>query len=247
MPLLQAMKQESALVNHHLIAIDLIGHGNSSHRPAGAHYNLVDYVQDLYELVQANEWKEIYLVGHSLGGIVSAIFSACFPQLVKKFVSIEAAGPLSEEVSTTVEQLSESIKSRVKSQSTSVKQPESIERLVLSRMKVSDLDEQNAYVILTRNLVQEGDVLRWRTDHRLRTKSTLRLTESQAEQIVTHIACPTLLILATEGFTKVKANYKSREQLYSQCELIELTGGHHLHMESPGLVSQYICAFLTQL
>jgi len=32
----------------HVIAIDLPGHGKSSHRSADAHYHLLDYVHDLH-------------------------------------------------------------------------------------------------------------------------------------------------------------------------------------------------------
>ena len=55
------------------IAIDLAGHGRSSHRPVGTHYNQADYLQDLHGLIESEGWDNVILIGHSLGGILVTI------------------------------------------------------------------------------------------------------------------------------------------------------------------------------
>ena len=47
------------LQTHRFIALDLAGHGRSGHRALGAHYNQADYLQDLYALIESQEWEEV--------------------------------------------------------------------------------------------------------------------------------------------------------------------------------------------
>jgi pimeloyl-ACP methyl ester carboxylesterase len=80
----------------HVFAIDLRGHGNSQHAP-GALYTIAEHVLDLSALADVINPKSndapIYIIGHSLGGIVSTVYTGVFPERVKKLVSIEGLGP----------------------------------------------------------------------------------------------------------------------------------------------------------
>ena len=76
----------------HVYAIDLRGHGNSQHAP-GALYTIAEHVLDLSALADVINDYPIYLIGHSLGGIVSTVYTGVFPERVKKLVSIEGLGP----------------------------------------------------------------------------------------------------------------------------------------------------------
>jgi pimeloyl-ACP methyl ester carboxylesterase len=76
----------------HVYAVDLRGHGNSQHAP-GALYTIAEHVLDLSALADVINDYPIYLIGHSLGGIVSTVYTGVFPERVKKLVSIEGLGP----------------------------------------------------------------------------------------------------------------------------------------------------------
>ena len=76
----------------HVYAIDLRGHGNSQWAP-GALYSIAEHVLDLSALADIINAFPIYLVGHSLGGIVALLYSGVYPDRVKKVVSIEGLGP----------------------------------------------------------------------------------------------------------------------------------------------------------
>ncbi len=81
----------------HVYAHDLRGHGNSQ-QAHGALYSVAEHVLDLSALVDVitttNKQPEpIYLIGHSLGGVISTLFTGIFPEKVKKLVSIEGLGP----------------------------------------------------------------------------------------------------------------------------------------------------------
>ena len=72
------------LSDYQIIALDFVGHGKSDHRANGAHYHLVDNVQDVHEAIQALGLSELKIIGHSMGGIIAAMYAACFPEMVKK-------------------------------------------------------------------------------------------------------------------------------------------------------------------
>lgn len=227
------------------VAIDLPGHGHSAHRSYDAHYHLVDYVYDLHQIIQAHSWENITLVGHSLGGIICMMYSAIFPETVKHLVCIESMGPLTEPEFSSVQQLRASMLSREKAKG-EIKQPISLQGLVEARMRVSDLSADNARLIMQRNIIESHDAIKWRTDKRLRTASTLRLTPNQAMNILESIAIPVNIVLGDTGFSKVKRLYKHRQGLFKQLNVIELPGGHHVHMEQPERVSQFVNDILTK-
>ena len=70
LPLAQAMPDLP------LLALDLAGHGHSSHRSPDAHYYLLDYVSDIATLCRQQQWQQLTVVGHSMGGMVATVLAA---------------------------------------------------------------------------------------------------------------------------------------------------------------------------
>ena len=73
----------------HVIAPDLRGHGDSEWTKGGS-YALSEYVYDLTRLVRVLAAPRVTLVGHSMGGMVSLIYSGSFPDKVSALVVLEA-------------------------------------------------------------------------------------------------------------------------------------------------------------
>lgn len=76
----------------HVYALDLRGHGNSAWAP-GALYSVAEYVLDLSALLDIIGDFPLYLVGHSLGGIIVLHYAGIYPERVRRIVSIEGLGP----------------------------------------------------------------------------------------------------------------------------------------------------------
>ena len=68
--------------SHYVVAIDLRGHGRSSHLPPGAWYHYVDYFDDLRATLDHFGWPKATLFGHSLGGTLASLFAAAYPERV---------------------------------------------------------------------------------------------------------------------------------------------------------------------
>jgi pimeloyl-ACP methyl ester carboxylesterase len=233
------------LTDYYILALDITGHGLSSHRSDGAHYHLIDFAYDLYELVDSQGWQAFILMGHSMGGIISTIYASCFPEHVSKLISIESFGPMTKDTQSSPVQLRDSILSRLKAQQSEAKHPSSIERTVEARAKVGDIKLESARLLITRNIREENKQLLFNTDRRLRTFSSLRMTESQAEAFMGNIQCPMLVITGDHGYESMRTILQNRLDWVENLTVAECEGYHHLHMDNPQPVAEKIVGFLS--
>jgi pimeloyl-ACP methyl ester carboxylesterase len=233
------------LSDYYILALDITGHGLSSHRSHGAHYHLIDFAFDLHELVESQGWQSFILMGHSMGGIISTIYTSCFPEHVKKLISIESFGPMTKDTQSSPTQLRDSILSRLKAQQSEAKHPISIERTVEARAKIGDITLESARLLITRNIREENEQLFFNTDRRLRTFSSLRMTESQAESFVRNIKCPMLVITGTQGYESMRTTLYKRLDWVEHLTVVKCEGHHHLHMDNPQPVAEKIVEFLS--
>ena len=75
----------------HLILPDLTGHGDSTHTN-DADFLLTSQAHRLHELTQHLQLPNIHLVGNSMGGGISLIYAALYPEHTASFVLMDAAG-----------------------------------------------------------------------------------------------------------------------------------------------------------
>ena len=71
----------------HAFALSMRGHGDSE-RPASG-YTIKDFAADVAEFVKVQNLKSVYVVGHSMGGMVAQQFALDQPQLTKGMVLID--------------------------------------------------------------------------------------------------------------------------------------------------------------
>lgn len=77
-----------------IVAPDCRGHGDSGWVGAGGYYHFPDYVLDLDHVVRALGVNSFKLIGHSMGGTISLLFTGAFPERVSKLALIEGVGPV---------------------------------------------------------------------------------------------------------------------------------------------------------
>ena len=232
------------LSDYYVIAIDITGHGLSDHRSPDCHYHLMDYVYDLHDLVESQDWQNFILLGHSMGGIIASIYTGCFSERVSHYISIESFGPIAKGPESSPTQLRESIESRLEVSKSKAQHPANLQRTIDARAKAGDLNIDSATLLVNRNVEQIGDDFRFRTDRRLRTFSSLRVTEPQAEAFMRAITCPTLVINGDKGYEMMKKVLNGRKKWLPKLTCCECQGGHHLHMDNPEQVARQIVTFL---
>lgn len=72
-----------------ILAIDLPGHGRSSHYPVGCIYHTLDYVSAIGEIMLYFRWPKISLIAHSMSSAVIFHFTSLFPEAVDMIISID--------------------------------------------------------------------------------------------------------------------------------------------------------------
>lgn len=236
----------NAFPQSQFIAIDLPGHGKSDHRPPGVHYNLLDYVQDFYGVINKLDLDKVVLVGHSLGGIIASLLAGLFPERVAGLISIDACGPVTQPAATSCSQIRESIESRASKMLARKPRVVDLDSAASLRAAKTDLSEKWCKHILKRNIILTHDKeTHWSSDSRLRTLSLLRLTDEQAENIIRNIVCPVLILAASDSFKALPSSFKHRQHwLQKDSELNVLQGGHHIHLERSSETNALIAKFI---
>lgn len=227
-----------------LVALDLPGHGHSDHRPPGQHYHFVDFVADVIAAADALGWEQFILLGHSMGAGIASLITASFPERIKKLILIEGLGPWGDNPAQAPKHLAEATRQILKLHSKQLQYYKKMEDAVAARMKVGDLCEQSTQLLVTRNTTQDDQGISWRTDHRLRIRSPIYITEEQAQAFLTCIIAPTLFIRSTDHEVPIHYNWDEREKLIKNLQVVPLSGGHHLHMENPQEVADMVNLFL---
>ncbi|XP_047435299.1 serine hydrolase-like protein isoform X3 [Mugil cephalus] len=141
------------------VAVDLAGHGLSSHRPPGVFYTSLAYVADVRRVVDALHWTKFSIIGHSMGGDIAAMFSALYPEMVDALVLLDILGFFPKDPKQTpsmirqgmdellqFEQNTEEKKNRVYSYE------KALERLLAANSK--SISEHSARILLERGLTR---------------------------------------------------------------------------------------------
>jgi len=229
----------------HLVAIDLPGHGRSSHRPVGNWYHFVDYLSDVASVVDALGWTRFTLLGHSLGGTLASLFAALYPERVGELMLVEALGPLSTGSEQSLAQLRRALDDRdafVRRRPLRVFAE--VEEAMAARMRANALSEAAARAIVTRGLVKVEGGLVWSSDPRLTLASPQRYTEQQVLAMLGGIRARSLLVLADPPTSYLpSAMMDERAAQVAGIRVVRLPGGHHLHLEDAQAVATQILAF----
>ncbi|WP_050620929.1 alpha/beta fold hydrolase [Vibrio coralliirubri] len=241
----QVMQQVAKFApNAHLVAIDLFGHGFSSHK-SGSYYPFHDYIDDLHQLVTKLSPNRLVLVGHSLGALIASCYSAAFPEKVSGLIQIEGHGPLSEAPHETVSRLRDGVLSRLRQRRKPSRPLASLEDAIKLRAHANQINAELIAPIVERGIVEFENSWQWRCDPNLKCDSLYRMSQAHAEAIMAAIECPQLIILGNDGFRHLQHNrYKS---VHSPLHIETVPGGHHCHLESPELVSELILGVVNKI
>ncbi|UPG86220.1 alpha/beta hydrolase [Luteibacter aegosomatis] len=228
----------------HVIAVDLPGHGHSQHLPPSTIYQHADYVRAVLASVEALALPRFHLLGHSLGAGVATMLAIAAPERVRHLALIEGLGPLGDDGSRTLERYREAMVSG-RENGRPLRVFGGIDEAVQVRAAVSGLDAALARPIVERGLREVVGGYSWRSDPRLSKPTAIRLAETQVMSLLLGLAAPTSLLLA-----RPHAPYLEPEALQVRIDCVadisvtHMEGGHHLHLEHPTRVADWLLAAL---
>ncbi|KAI9545681.1 hypothetical protein NQZ68_034451 [Dissostichus eleginoides] len=238
------------------VAVELAGHGRSSHRPAGVPYSFPTYVMDVRRVVDALQWSKFSIIGHSMGGNIAGMFSALYPEMVDAVVLLDSYGFFPTDLKEVFEAMRQGMDQMVEFEKKTEEKKtrvytyeNAVERLQAANPTLS---EKSAHILLERGLVQvEGGVVFTR-DFRINLKNMTRITAEQSLELQSMIKAPVLVVLAEDGFEKLFVEPDKRRftsamlQAYRDRNhtVVKVPGDHHIHLNDPGVVAPLVSDFL---
>lgn len=241
--LMGKLVSEKNIIDVDFVAIDLPGHGHSSHKSLEGPSSIqAEYCYYVFEIVRQLHWKpeELTIIGHSMGGAVALMYAAAFP--VERLCMLDTLGPMPKPVGTFSRNLRSHIKVRAQGKMPSSVYP-NFETAVEIRCKTPGLlfpGKQYISEATAKSLVERGSTIRengelqFRHDQRLNWPSMIFLSEMQLEQIYKDVAnqnTSTCLLVAIDGMPFPSDKLVRVRSLLKPDAYRSLPGSHHFHSD----------------
>ncbi|XP_060916931.1 serine hydrolase-like protein [Labrus mixtus] len=237
------------------VALDLVGHGLSSHLPPGVFYSHAAYALDLRRVVVALRLKKFSIIAHSMGGHIAGMFTALYPEMVDALVLLDTYGFLPKhsaqlpEVMRHVMDAMIQFESKKEEKTRIYTREKAAERLMAANQSLS---EQSVHILLERGLtaVQGGFI--FSRDLRVNFKNMMAVSLEQSLVMLSKIRGSVLLILAGGGSDRMLAE-PSHATFTSKLlqgfrdgnhSVVTVPGHHHVHLDKPEVVAPFVSDFL---
>ena len=222
--------------DYHIIAPDLRGHGDSQWMIGGS-YNQIDYVYDIAQLLHQKEMSPVTVIGHSLGGSISLLYTSLYPENVNKLISIEGMGPppsmLEERLNQPMaNRLDSWIQDLRKLSSRAVRKYESLEE-AFQRMQTENphlSEEQARHLTIHGSNQNEDGTFSWKFDNYVRAFPPTGIPFEDQWTMFSRITCPTLLVRGLESWASDPAKDGRIENFNTRVEVEAFAdAGHWVH------------------
>ncbi|CAN7943733.1 unnamed protein product, partial [Ixodes hexagonus] len=240
----------------YVVAVDLSGHGLSSHRPAGCSYSYHEYVMDVCRLVNHLGWRSFAILGHSFGCTVGMMYAGLFPDRVSTIVAIDLYAPLHLPDETLAQDTAKCYEGYLRLEAKLGDAPVYTEEELLRRLDEATLHTLTATsmrILLKRETVSSGSgTLRVTTDPRTKVISTVQLTRGYQSILMERFQGDLLMLTASQVDGRImRQSMPHFFEIYRRCcrrfEHIEVEGNHYVHLNEPEKVAPLVNAFLGSL
>lgn len=231
------------LAPHHVLAVDLPGHGRSSHKAAWETYHYVDWATLVFDIADARGWERFHLIGHSMGAGIACLAAGALPERIARLILLDGLGPLSDSEEAAPARVRRYIEQRANRPAPKrlADQAAAAERL---RRAMPPLSADSARRLAHRSCRNVDTEVEWSNDARLRLPSVTRFTENQVRAFLTQITAPALVIRALEGYAFDERLMSARLACLRTHRYVESPGGHHVHLDAPERVAPHIVDWL---
>lgn len=227
----------------HVVALDLSGHGLSDHRGAGAVHHFADWLVDVCHAVEALGWDKLTLLGHSMGAAVASLYAGAFPDKIEKFVALEGIAPLVSRAESAPDKMKLYL-AAIATADKRIPIYKTEDDALKARMGAGTFaHEDGIRLVVKRGLQAVEGGWSWRADPRLRLPTAQYLTAEQAGAYLARIACPVRVVRARQGLDYDEKMWKALLSTLKQLSVVEMDGGHHVHLDAPAAVAEHVREF----
>lgn len=210
---------------------------------------LTEQLYDVDHITHVLGWNQFTLLGHSMGGAISAMYAGTFPEKISALCLIEGIVPIQENEERACEHLRLTINQRA---ALMKKSPPPEPTLASAEKKLISsnpaLTPASARLLLQRGAIACENGYQFTRDLRVRLPSALRPTETMVNSFIKRISCNAMLIIATNGHSAVVGDRERRQvallERTTTLETLTVPGTHHVHMNEPEVVGPHVARFL---
>lgn len=218
--------------NLHVIALDLAGHGRSSHRSMDSSYDIWIDIAEVAVVADQMGWDRFALLGHSRGAIISGLIAGTFPERITHTVLIDGYLPMPQAVNETARQVAKAIRENRRFAATSPTFFDDFERAVYARVRgFVPLEVEAASLLASRGVAESERGYYWANDQRLKAASYVKFSQDNLKSFLTEILSPVLLIQAENSAFSPDRQQSELFDWIPQMQITKMAGSHHLHLE----------------
>lgn len=226
------------------VAIDLPGHGWSSHFPSWMMPDYMDYTQALQYILEALKWETCTFIGHSLGGQAGLLYSILQPHRFKKLIIIDAIILVPDPRFSSKVYLENAFALSLKVYSGNVKPQLYTKEEVLHILqfkRLYTLTAEAADTLFERAVTEVNGKYKYNRDIRIKNVSFMPV---EKEQVVGKLLVPIYLFIASEGVIhphrKKMESIVNDVDIYAKVQLINVNGNHDVHNNNPERIAPLI-------
>lgn len=230
-----------------IIAPDCRGHGDSGWVGAGGYYHFPDYVRDLDCVLHGTALERVKLIGHSMGGTISFLYSGVFPARVEKLVLIEGIGPVGMRFSDAPARMENWIGEVRQRGRGHFRQYSSIEAGASQLSQTNPhLDKQFALDLARAAMRRhENGKWIWKFDPLHRTTAPQPFYTEQAIEFLNRIECPVMIANGKESHQTRRTDKAQRYAALANHQVVDIdAAGHMVHQDNPRQLARVIAQFL---
>lgn len=239
-----------------VLAVDLPGHGLSSHYPPSCMYHFTDSIFTLRHIVQHFKWKTISIIGHSMGASFAFLYAAFYPKEVEKILCFDIVRPICIEptqIETTSGAYVDNFITTILNKSDP---PEyTVDDIVERQFKASNgsISKASSRVLLTRGSFKskkDENLIGLTRDIRLKHWPIIHTWPHEfLLEMASRIECEVLNIKSKPGMYYEKPKYYEQtlniiRKSAKRVVYHEVPGSHHAHLNNPEYFAPHVADFL---
>jgi pimeloyl-ACP methyl ester carboxylesterase len=232
-----------------IIALDCRGHGDSGWIGAGGYYHFPDYILDLDSLIQELRTDRVILMGHSMGGTISFLYTGTFPKRVKKLILVEGIGPLGLTFSDAPPRMEKWISEVLAVTERKPAEYSTLEEAAKRLRKTNPRLRQDFALHLARSGMKQTSNGKWvwKFDPLHRTTAPQPFYSGQALEFFRRIECPVLIVQGKESHQTLRPDMQERLGTITYRTLAEIEdAGHMVHQDNPERLAEAVMEFLSR-
>ncbi|XP_066139707.1 probable serine hydrolase isoform X2 [Euwallacea fornicatus] len=238
------------------LAVDFPGHGFASRIPVGCFYNITVFLLTVEYIRKYFNWPKLSLLGHSLGGATSLIYSFMYPDRVDMLTCMDIHLPLWPRHHVSL--MSNIIQDFPRSNEffVSKKEPPSYKISEIKKKMHAPLNESiqinHVKHLMNRNVAPSKiypEKYYFTRDPRLKQCEMFCFTTAELMKNAPNIKCPVFLVRASshgthhENFYEILEVFKKNGIKYV---FRFVKGTHHVHLNNPERFAEDLNTFLLE-